>query len=78
MRDPYWRYQDCEYPRASLLGLPRELRQKILEKMIDARWMLVGLKMRVIKAWIGTLSGVCPLMRIDMTYVGQIWKKNAV
>jgi hypothetical protein len=73
---PHYRYKNRQQPKASLLGLPRELRQNILEKTIDEK-KLVGHKLGKIKTWIGKLSGVCPLIRIDMTYVGQIWKKKA-
>ncbi|KAJ4356708.1 uncharacterized protein N0V89_004744 [Didymosphaeria variabile] len=80
-----YRLQECVPPTASLLGLPREIRQSILhlcssfdedvEKTLsrkskhEATW-------RTLCTRIGELCCVTPVLRMDMEYVGAQWKKQ--
>ncbi|KAF2648777.1 hypothetical protein K491DRAFT_698657 [Lophiostoma macrostomum CBS 122681] len=75
--DPYYGYKHRQYPEASLAGLPAELRQQILIEAIDED-LLVRRSLWKIKKWIGDLSSVSPLIRIDMAYVGRQWRKEAM
>ncbi|PSN72143.1 hypothetical protein BS50DRAFT_243913 [Corynespora cassiicola Philippines] len=83
LTDAFYRYVPRLYKRASLLGLPTELRQQILELTFDGfldgglhqwQWDRASKwKMRDLHAWVGTLSCLCPLIRIDMQWVGRKW-----
>ncbi|KAL1606291.1 hypothetical protein SLS60_003693 [Paraconiothyrium brasiliense] len=82
-----FRLQECVRPTASLLGLPREIRQKILDlcssfaeedipgtQIYWSRWW--SARWRMLRARIGELSCVSPVLRVDMAYVGAQWKKQ--
>lgn len=76
IKDPFFRYRPEEtHPEKSLLGLPSELRLAILNYTFDAS----DLKQSTcadIGRHIGNLSGVHPLIRLDMLYVGETWKRQ--
>lgn len=85
--NPAYRLQDKEYPAASLLGLPKELRQKILYMRYplpenDEPAISYFAKGKRADRWrtlcerIGELCCVSPLLRMDMEYVGAQWKEE--
>ncbi|KAF2014585.1 hypothetical protein BU24DRAFT_463364 [Aaosphaeria arxii CBS 175.79] len=60
-----------EVRKASLLGLPTELRQKVLVETVvwgEFEWC--------VKEWCGVLSCVAPLLRMDVQVVKKIWERE--
>jgi hypothetical protein len=76
-KDPFFRYEPRVYPVASLLGLPAELRQKILLLTRDPV-DLKGCTLGDLTDWAGNLSCVSPMLRLSMLYVRQVWLKEKV
>jgi hypothetical protein len=85
--NPAYRLRDCVYPTASLLGLPKEIRQAILYmryplpehdepgRSYFAKGRRPG-RWRTLCEKIGELCCVSPVLRVDMEYVGARWKEE--
>lgn len=71
--DPSWKYMPVVYPKAGFLGLPQELRQRILELTLDKEKVRQA-SHREIGSWIGTLCIIKPIIRMEMDYVANVWK----
>lgn len=76
-KDPFFRYEPRVYPAASLLGLPAELRQKIVLLTSDPA-DLKGCTWGDFTDWAGNLSCLSPVLRLDMLYVRQVWLKEKI
>lgn len=75
-------------PAASLLGLPAELRQKVLSSVLDVRALvettaksMAAPKQRdscaeAVGSVVASLSCVSPLVRCDMTHVRKVWRRQ--
>lgn len=74
-RDIFYRYEPRIYPAASLLGLPSELRQKILLHTSSPD-LFKKLHGKSLRRWVGLLSSVAPLIRLNMVYVKGVWDKQ--
>jgi hypothetical protein len=77
IKDPFFRYEPRVYPAASLLGLPAELRHKILLLTRD-KADLKGCTWGDFTDWTGNLSCLSPMLRLDMLYIRQVWLKEKV
>ncbi|KAF2788669.1 hypothetical protein K505DRAFT_105248 [Melanomma pulvis-pyrius CBS 109.77] len=74
-RDIFYRYEPRIYPAASLLGLPMELQQKILLNTSTPN-LFEELRGKSLRRWVGILSSVAPLIRLNMVYVKGVWDKQ--
>ena len=85
--NPAFRLQERDYPRASLLGVPKEIRQKILAACLEGEWTpkvskgrgdLVPRSARVrgLNEKIAFLCCLSPVIRMDMEYVAAQKKKE--
>jgi len=75
--DPGYRYNPDElHPVKSLLGLPAELRQAILRYTLNEDTVLQEMTRQDIGLRIGKLCCVHPLIRLDIVYIGHIWKSD--
>ena len=76
VKDIKHRYQPRIVAAASLLGMPTEIRQRILLWTVDMVTMK-AMTRQDMGEWIGVLSGVAPLIRMDLTYhVSEVWKRE--
>ncbi|KAJ4290234.1 hypothetical protein N0V90_010449 [Kalmusia sp. IMI 367209] len=92
VRDLAFRLQPTAYPRASLLGLPKEIRQQILllsmpemlgrkqseycQPFFSCPRAARSAKGKWLGKRIGELCVVSPVVRVDMAYVGGLWMKE--
>jgi hypothetical protein len=89
--NPAFRLQDRDVPTASLLGLPKEVRQKILGLSLEedipcpeggfighSLYMDGGRSTRMgqLCGKIGVLCGVSPVLRCDMEFVAKLKKEE--
>ncbi|KAF2114082.1 hypothetical protein BDV96DRAFT_577538 [Lophiotrema nucula] len=67
-----WRYKPNAYPRAHLLSLPTEIRQQILTYTIT-KVEMKEMTMMQLRKWVGTLSVLSPVIRMELPYLANIW-----
>ncbi|ORX98035.1 hypothetical protein BCR34DRAFT_607079 [Clohesyomyces aquaticus] len=70
-----WRYTTGNFARATLLAMPKEIRQQILLKTVlydEMKEKGLG----ELAKWIMDLAVVSPVVRVDMEYLAEKWRKE--